>query len=153
RFRREEFSVLRNGIDQSDLRSTVQDLGKYDPVIKQHFARIALVETLRETRAFCGFTRIFSENGLSLHDKRKQLWKRQPPGDWLPAYVVRGEGIFSELSEAKLANWVTDRIRESIDALQERYKQAVQKRHLREIEITPRLVLLHTLSHLLMRQF
>jgi hypothetical protein len=152
RFRREEFSVLRNGIDQSDLRVRVQDLDKYDPIIKKYFARVALVDTLRETRAFCGFTRIFSENSASLQDKRKQLWKRQPAGDWLPAYVVKGEGIFFEISEARIKNWQTDPIWASIGALRKRYEQAVQKRRLRQLEISPRLVLLHTLSHLLMRQ-
>jgi hypothetical protein len=151
-FRREEFAVLRNGSDQADLRVTVQDLKKYDPSLAKYFNRIALVETLRETRAFCGFTRIFSETDVSLQDKRKQLWKSSSARDWLPAYVVKGEGVFLELSEGEISKWETDAIRDAVTALQNRYQQAAQRRHLRNLKVTPRLVLLHTLSHLLMRQ-
>jgi Domain of unknown function (DUF1998) len=151
-FRREEFRVLCAGIDQADLRVRSQDLSKYDPKVRDFFKRISLVESLRETRAFCGFTRIFAENEISLQDKRSQLWKRKPAGDWLPAYVVKGEGIFFEISEEKLAGWETDTIQQSVAALRERYRQAIQSRHLRDMSINPRLVLLHTWSHLLMRQ-
>jgi hypothetical protein len=152
RFRREEYAVLSAGLDQVDLRIVHQDLSKYDAEISKFFQRIGLVETLRETRAFCGFTRIFSENGLSLQDKQRQLWKKKPAGDWLPAYVVKGEGIFLELSETEIIDWESKAVRESVAALERRYRQVVQKRHVREISVTPRLVLLHTLSHLLMRQ-
>jgi len=152
-FRREEFAVLCAGSDQPDLRVSVQDLRKYDSEVAAYFNRIALVETLRETRAFCGFNRIFSENALPLADKRKQLWKSSPAGDWLPAYVVKGEGIFLELSENRLASWQSAVVRETVATLQRRYTRAVEMRKLRDIKVTPRLVLLHTLSHLLMRQF
>lgn len=151
-FRRSEFSVLRSGINERDLRSIPQDLNHYAPTVRDVFQRVCLIETLRETRALCGFTRIFAENDLSLADRRRQLWKSNPPGNWLPAYVVRGEGIYFEISDAKLAEWCTEPVRNHLKKLQKRYAEVINKRRLREVELSPRFVLLHTLSHLLMRQ-
>ena len=72
------------------------------------FLKIMLVEKLRETRAFAGFTRIFPDNEQSLAERKGLLWRAVPETDeWLPAYVVFGEGIFLALDEERVRRWET----------------------------------------------
>ena len=77
------------------------DLSAYDPGInselRSHLGRVRAVDVLKETRALRGFTRGM---GTSLPlEKGKQLLRRNRSEDdiWLPAYVVRGEGIYLSL--------------------------------------------------------
>jgi hypothetical protein len=64
------------------------------------FSRIALLHKLRETRAFEGFSRIYS-TGLNRIEQRALFMEQQKR--WLPAIVVRGEGVFLQFSEDPLA--------------------------------------------------
>ena len=120
----------------------------------QYFARVMLINRLRETRVLTGFSRILPETPQSLDELQAMLWRRPPIGDaWLPAYAVYGEGIFLELSERRLKRWeqlsgVTHRI----DRLTNQYQAIQTKRHLRDRSIGPRFVLLHTLAHLIMNR-
>ncbi len=72
--------------------------------------------------------------------------------NWLPAIELYGEGIFFVLDEKVLTSW------EKSDTLTKRVKE-IDRRYARsgmqfenEIQVSPRLLLLHTLSHLLIRQ-
>jgi hypothetical protein len=72
--------------------------------------------------------------------------------NWLPAIELYGEGIFFVLDENVLTSW------EKSDTLTKRAKE-IDLRYARsgmqlenEIKVSPRLLLLHTLSHLLIRQ-
>jgi hypothetical protein len=78
------------------------------------------------------------------------------PLDWLPALEVRGEGVFLRLDSERLLNW------ESHAGVNERISSAVvsweldwQRRNpekARPFDVTPRLLLIHALSHALIRQ-
>lgn len=114
---------------------------------------MSLVHKLRETRAFVGFSRIFPESTRSEAEQR-ELISRQPK-DWLPGIVVRGEGIFLRPKESKLAEWITQngvRLMNRIQPLRTTLDQLRVRRHQQPKEVTPRFVLLHTLSHLLINQ-
>jgi hypothetical protein len=107
-------------------------------------SRVVLAKRLREVRALDGFERY--EPGTIV-----KPWLDQTL-NWLPAVEVYGEGLFIALDEQKLQAWearahtnVTTRIADMVA----RHKAA----GLDFLpEPTARFVLLHTLSHLLIRQ-
>ncbi|MCC6649580.1 MAG: DUF1998 domain-containing protein [Candidatus Eisenbacteria bacterium] len=121
--------------------------------------RVVLAERLREVRALIGFTRVsppgeFGEPGDTQARPLAPLTKRPP--QWALASEVRGEGLFIQLSEQAIQSWLaTDAARQRGGALLAAHR-ANRERH----QQTPleagfpgmRFVLLHTLSHALMRQ-
>jgi len=123
------------------------------------FEHTVLVERIREVRALLGFTRIESNadfaEATSLKDGRlTPLWRESPT--WLPASEVRGEGIFLRLREDVLMAWEA---RPEVQSLQQEFLDSHKAwRKLRKLEPFGedfpgiRLVLLHSLSHALMRQ-
>jgi len=152
--RYEEFCVLREELEEDSLKIKRVNLDQYSREVTDYFSGISLIDKLRETRVFTGFTRIFSDNEQTLSQRKEMLrYRRRPWDNWLPAYVVYGEGIFLELNEASLQDWETrPEIVERIQGLERRYLVAQQNRHSVQLAITPRLVLLHTLAHLLMNR-
>lgn len=117
-------------------------------------ASIAKVVRLREVRALRGFTRINPPGDIE-DGEVARLSKREL--NWLPAIEVRGEGIFLSFNLEALHRWeeqpdVCDRAR-SIDSAwriqwADRYGPDEEPPH----EITPRMLLVHTFAHALMRQ-
>ncbi|MGY1696814.1 DrmB family protein [Geodermatophilus sp. SYSU D00814] len=153
-WRRPEHALLRGELNDPDLTVTKPAAG-YDPVLAASFPRVRLVETLREVRALWGFTRLNSA-GLKLQEGKGRLWRQLPPvsREWLPAYEVRGEGIYLELDEAALSRWEQkSAVQRQTDLIVQRYGKAVADRGMMPREISPRLVLLHTIAHLLINQF
>jgi hypothetical protein len=156
-FRRAEFNVLREGLGEPVLKATSIAPNNYGAVISQHFSRITLVEKLRETRVLQGFNRIYSETGQDNDAYKRLLWQNPPVAgtSWLPAYLVHGEGIFLELDEQKLKTWEQQygkNLDKRLQSLIIQYKKLQDNRHLRERPLGARLVLLHTLSHLIMNE-
>lgn len=118
-----------------------------------------LVERVREVRALLGFTRIESNADFAeatiLSDGRLTNLSRASP-KWLPASEVRGEGIFIRVREEALLAWET---RPEVQQLAQEFLASHKAwRALRKLEPLGegfpgiRLVLLHSLSHALMRQ-
>jgi hypothetical protein len=108
---------------------------------------VSLVKKLREVRAFKGFNRIEFDPG-----------KIVPPSldlkpNWLPAIEVFGEGIFLSINEEKLDNWYKSNkasIDDKMDPIMRRY---ISKNNDERFgPFSAKFVLLHTLSHLLIRQ-
>lgn len=72
--------------------------------------------------------------------------------NWLPAIELYGEGIFFKLDEKALTSWAqNEALQKRSNEVECRYKQSGIKFE-NEIQVSPRLLLLHTLSHLLIRQ-
>lgn len=108
---------------------------------------VMAVPRLREIRALTGFSR------LDWQGKTVPSYMGRPVG-FYPAVEVLGEGIFLSLGGPtdELRNWETDDVvLKRVEMLAHSYKNA---RFLgqRLPEPTPRLVLLHSLAHLLIRQ-
>jgi len=154
-FRRAEFNTLREAhkeelliIKESNIASYQFDLGKY-------FSKIMLVSKLRETRALAGFTRIFPVNDMSLEERKAmlRLSSFDGSGNWLPAYIVYGEGIFLELNENQLQVWEQrGNVLHRISSLVTLYKQLEKQKKAGKKALSPRLILIHTLSHLIMNR-
>ena len=153
-FRRPEYTVLQRPCSQPQLRVTATDLARYEPSTISYFEQITLVERLRETRALAGFTRIFPDNQQDLNKRKASLRSAIPTGAaWLPAYVVYGEGIFIKLNSPLLAHWERQDIpRRRASRLNATYLRTQQSRGLPARRITPRFLLAHTLSHILMNR-
>lgn len=156
-FRRAEFNILREGLGEPVLKAKSVKPSDYENIISQYFSRITLVEKLRETRVFQGFNRIYSETKQDIAAFKRLLRQNLLPetSDWLPAYLVYGEGIFLELNEDHLKNWEQSQAKKLANRIQPlilQYQKIQENRHLRDRSLGPRLLLLHTLAHLIMNQ-
>ncbi|MGE3320757.1 MAG: DrmB family protein [Phycisphaerales bacterium] len=117
------------------------------------FSKIVSVLRLREVRALTGFTRIrpWAEEGIA-GQQISRLSVR--PKNWLPAIEVRGEGVFLELNRETLAAWepaFADRAA-SVHADYQRDWSERTGGGTPPKTVTPRLLLIHSLAHALMRQ-
>lgn len=150
-WRHQEYEHLRETPDDAYLRAS--DPGVADD-IDSFIHRVRRVEVLRETRALRGFTRV--RDGKLKLTEGKALLRRValPTGqDWLPAYVVKGEGIYLELDGARLSAWEErPEVTERADLIAQRYAAAAGFRGLEPRDISPRFVLIHTLAHLLINE-
>lgn len=152
--RQEEYRQFTLGGDTAKDESEEFEIRK--EIIPQNLApflsRVVRAVRLREVRALRGFTRINppeDSNGQNINPLSNARL------DWLPAIQVRGEGIFLEMSAARLKGWedlplVKGRAA-AVDAAwqeesQRRYRQPSTRR------ISARFLLIHTFSHALMRQ-
>lgn len=153
-FRREEFNVLRNPIDEEVLKIRKTNLSKYDNDIKKYFSNIMLINKLRETRVLSGFSRVYPENDRTIDQEKEMLWKnRDQIQTWLPAYIVYGEGIFLEFNEDLLSVWQNRKdVHKRVATLVERYRKAQEKRRTNIKPIGARYILVHTFSHILMNR-
>lgn len=123
-------------------------LGRASELIKE----VLLIERLREVRAFTGFNRL-NTNRLPV---RPNLSREHAP-TWLPATEVYGEGIFLKFSQEHIQAW------ESRNALAIKRRLATVRKGLEQettlrpafadaLPVLPRFIMIHTFSHLLMRQ-
>lgn len=121
---------------------------------EKHISRVLLLERLREVNALVGFTRVESPNeGGDQQATRASISRATPT--WVPATQVHGEGIFIQFSEGALIRWADS---PSVRALETRLRAGYRgwrtKRQLPPDSGFPgmRMVLLHTLAHLLIRE-
>jgi hypothetical protein len=122
----------------------------YDNLIDQ----VVLVSRLREVRALLGFTRLSAPDRDDLQPVRRVPLTRGP-AEWVPAVEQRGEGIFLQLREDTVARWAMSVAElDHIQALAAAYQQWAFDRAQTARPGFPiaRLMLIHTLSHMLMRQ-
>lgn len=122
--------------------------------LQAHLDRARSVDVLRETRALRGFTRV-RDDVLKLTDGKALLRRRllPPDQDWLPSYVVKGEGIFVELDARRLGAWeARAEVQARAAKISDHYGHAASQRGLQNRSLSPRFVLLHTLAHLLINE-
>jgi len=123
----------------------------YDHLLRQ----VVLVSRLREVQALLGFTRLSAPDRREMEPANRLSLSRSNSPTWVPAFEQRGEGVFLELAEDRVHAWehaVTDHPR--IEAMREAFARwsANRARPVDETLPVPRFLLLHTLSHLLIRQ-
>ncbi|KAA1054428.1 DUF1998 domain-containing protein [Azospirillum argentinense] len=151
-----EWSVLTDPNPPTDwphfLSKTVDAPNAFKPKI----ASVLLLERLREVNALLGFTRVEApEETANPADRplRAALCKAAPT--WVPATQVHGEGVFIRFDEDEVQKW------EALDAVGKRSAELLaghygwrNSRKLNPREGYPgiRYAMLHTLSHLLIRE-
>jgi hypothetical protein len=121
-----------------------------------HIARVLLLERLREVNALIGFTRVEAPEETGDPDERPKMASlTRGKTEWVPANQVHGEGIFIQFDEHALVNWESlPKVKIVDKMLRGGHKGWRNSRHLDPNEGYPgiRFALLHTLSHLLIRE-
>lgn len=160
--RREEYDVFNADADHPPEPFFEARRQEISALTSSFITRLVAVARLREVRALLGFTRI---DAPEMDPTVEVFQEDHGPGvvpaplsvqplQWLPAIENLGEGVFLQLRTDRLAIWeqlpaVTNRA----SILLRAYSRWRQNRGLPELtDQQPRLILLHTLAHLLMRQ-
>ena len=127
------------------------DISAYNlPFLKS----ISLIHKVREVQALVGFTRLKPVDSTDAPRSQAVIVPvKEPDTKWYPAYDVRGEGIFIEFDSSSINNWRSENqfLAERVALLNGNYKKSfIGENHPREI--TGKFLLLHTISHLLIKQ-
>lgn len=149
-YRFQEFSALRDSTltfaEDDFYRTRISGVEYSIPFVRS----VSLVHKMRVVSALIGFSRQYPVEGKDdsgfVHSKKSEC-------AWYPGYEVRGEGIFIELDGESIDAWVCDNplVRERVELIQNNYNQSLAAiNHPRKV--TPKFVLLHTISHLLLKQ-
>lgn len=127
------------------------DITEYNiPYVKS----ISLIHKVREVQALIGFTRLKPvDTSDESEDQSAIVPIKEPDTPWYPAYDVRGEGIFIEFDATAINNWRSNNeaLKDRVKVLNENYKKSFIGKN-RPREITGKFLLLHTISHLLIKQ-
>ncbi|WP_418957290.1 DrmB family protein [Streptomyces tritici] len=159
--RNKEYERLRSGNDDSARsrdeqfvcetplgdRTVLDPLGVTGPM---------LVKKLREVRALKAFTRLVDAESTT---DAKEMALSETPLRWLPAMEVRGEGVFLRLDEDRLGVWEKESaVTERVERMRAAHQRVLDQRaddpgKAVPSPATPRLVLLHTLAHVLINEW
>ena len=140
--REDEDLVTRNRSDEWHKLEMSVDLGANAQKTVNGVRHLVRVDRLKVVKVFKGFTR--------LHEKEIVPPDISGKSGWLPATELYGEGLFLALDEAGLEAWEqTAAVAARLKPLLPRYAESGRAD---PNPLTTRFVLLHTLSHLLMRQ-
>ena len=115
---------------------------------------ISLIHKIREVQALIGFSRLSPvEVGNIGETSNHAVSVKQEETDWYPAYQVRGEGIFIELDSKLINDWIkkNEAVEARVRIINENYEKSYTGSN-RPRNITAKFLLIHTLSHLLMKQ-
>ncbi|MFF5155536.1 DrmB family protein [Streptomyces sp. NPDC000348] len=159
--RNKEYERLRSGNDESEHsrdeqfvcetplgdRSVLDPLGVTGPM---------LVKKLREVRALKAFTRLVDAESTT---DAKEMPLSEKPLRWLPAMEVRGEGVFLRLDEDRLGTWEKAiAVAARVERMRTAHQRVLDQRaddpsRAVPSPATPRMVLLHTLAHVLINEW
>ena len=134
-----------------------------DERLSGFISRVMLVDRLREVRALTAFSRVDPPDPMNRLQDSSSAQQEQAPArlapisvqrlPWLPGVEVRGEGIYLELDETRLQQWlVYPEVARRSAILNDRYDDMRLKRKWDPRHITPRFLLVHSFAHALMRQ-
>lgn len=172
-----EYNYLRSDTDGNDddfyFENKVHKGSEYQNL--DFVSQVSIVSKLRLLNILRGFTRLrpLSIDEVKFHNDPKSFNQRllteykrindvrnyPEKTKWLPAVEIKGEGIFIEFNVALIQNWIDSdlEISKRISTIQENFSK-----NLSEFDpfvedeaynfITPKYVLLHTISHLLIEE-
>lgn len=136
--------------------------GPADPVRELGILESMLVKRLREVRALAAFTRVTAPDEEESEARRAPL-SSSVDLNWLPAIEVSGEGVFLRLAEDALHGWEgRERVRNRAGVIRDNHLDALRERAFLDpakdpalvvSPVTPRLVLLHSLAHILINEW
>lgn len=143
----DEYRALKNKNNDENF---VTDAEPVPEFMKKYIKQIVLVKKLTETIVQVGFKRVNPEYELN-EEKTYTRLSGKIGQNWLPGVVQKGEGIFIEWNEEAIKQW------EENPKIQERYKKIIERKEEGYIKslrksCTPRTILLHTISHSLIRE-
>ena len=140
--RDDEDLVTRNNSDGWRELGKAEDIDSHVRKIIHAIRHLVRVDRLKAVKVFKGFTRLGGKEIVPPDIVGKS--------NWLPAIELYGEGVFLALEENRLKAWEqTPAVVSRLNRLLPRFAQAGRDS---PNPLTTRFMLLHTLSHLLMRQ-
>jgi hypothetical protein len=152
-YRRQEYGALlqASGDRHTDLFVEKRDTHDYRGGLSEAFSGVYAVRKLRETRVLTGFTRILPPDA-GVEGRLCEL-SADPRVRWLPAAVVRGEGIFLELDQDRVREWeAASGAKDRVADLSRAYNAARAQRNQRPREVGAGFMMIHTLAHMLINQ-
>lgn len=153
--REEEYEALIAGkAERSREQDFVCESAPDADLVGAHFSQVMQVTRLREVVALRGFTRLLPL-APTPEDAARMAPLSKEKLSWLPAIEVRGEGVFFRLNEEKLGAW---EVQPAVQKRAARLDNAMRRRFASwnqtpTFTVTPRLVLIHTLAHALIKQW
>ncbi|MGW0772452.1 DrmB family protein [Streptomyces sp. NPDC002835] len=159
--RNKEYERLRAGNDERERSRAEQFICERplgDPAVLRPLgvAGPMLVKKLREVRALKAFTRLADPDTAEEADEA--ALSANPPA-WLPAMEVHGEGVFLRLDEERLTTWENlPTVAARVERIRTAHQRSMDQRasdptHVPLSPATPRMVLLHTLAHVLINEW
>jgi hypothetical protein len=127
--------------------------------LRPWFDLFSAVTRLREVRALCGFSRISPKN-FPIEKINENLNKGNLSSlcikniSWRPGIEVRGEGIFFKFNEERILKWSDkEGVKNRAASINRIFKELMESNGLEPPhEISPRLLIVHSFSHLLIRR-
>ena len=153
-YRRAEYRAFqeKRGGEGTDLLVEEFPIDRYHEWLAPFLKRICIVRKLRETRALSGFSRLLPPGAEGVGGYLQPLALARQIR-WLPAMIVKGEGIFLEFREDAILDWIKNSgISVRVGDLEEKYNVGLRRRGLPHVGVSPKFVLIHTFAHLLIRQ-
>lgn len=122
--------------------------------LKPFFSRVIRITRLREVRVLLGFTRVDAPDPDADKQTNIVYLNKGRPERWLPAAEVNGEGIFIELNKETLNAWLQSGDLPKISKnYADCYKEFCESKGWTiSVMRDAAYVLLHTFSHLLIKQ-
>ena len=122
--------------------------------MKKYISRVINISRLREVMVLLGFTRVEAPDPDADEQKNITYLTKNKNERWLPGVEINGEGIFIEFDTNNLNDWMRKHnVKKLSDYYANTYEQYCQSRgwsvnYLKDAKY----VLLHTFSHLLIKQ-
>lgn len=123
--------------------------------LKKYFSRIIKAHRLKEILVLLGFSRNDSPEPEA-KDPRDIVKLGDSQTNWLPAVEILGEGVFIEFNRETINQWLDEnsKLKDQSDKYNKLYNQYIFKKGWTEQTQKDAIyVMLHTFSHLLMKQF
>lgn len=143
--------------DQVDFKIEAIDGLEYN---KEYIDKVILIHKMKEVRVLTGFSRINAPdfNIMEVEEGESEgntvIVRPLKDKNWYPALEVRGEGIFIKLNEELIDNWINscEEINNRAYSINSRYNKILEKRRHSHRRISAKFLLLHTLSHLIIKE-
>lgn len=122
--------------------------------LKAYFSRVIKIHRLREVRVLTGFTRLEAPEP-EIDDQKHIVKLKCGSGEkWLPAVEINGEGVFIELNRSTVAQWMQIvKVKDRSKKYEETYTAYCEKKGWENYKTrNAEYVLLHTLSHMLIKE-
>lgn len=120
------------------------NINTYTANFQKHFSKIGLLEKLRDTRVYVGFSRIEPTDRSGSEEILNCYGANEVIGD-----IVRGEGIFIQINSSALQNWVSKpEVKGRYDLFTKSKKDELLDKYLVDTENDSMIyLLLHSLAH------
>jgi hypothetical protein len=152
--KRDEYLALLNGTPEQsrDQQFVCLPAAEVPGSLSGLIERVMLVKKLREVRVLESFSRV-TPPVVGPAAPRPPLCDNNP--GWLPAIEVNGEGVFMTLASRALERWEQDdRVMRRVSRINDNYRARFAAHGgLPDRDITPRLMLIHSLAHAVIDQW